>query len=272
MNNHNSNNTFNEYCTGVPSSDGQCLHVAMFYTPQNHPTPGSPLPPIQHTAPPPSYDEAISSAPRTFTTTARPSLPPLSTLLSSMGAAPSSPPPPYSPLPTTPAPRFPVYYARYVGSADDKDDTSRDHHKLFILTSLADEEGRERGIYIHLTGTRRRGLRVEEKMGDAPERNKALRECTLLGHVSGDDLDALQSICREVHTDRLPATGGSRSQGRRKPVLSVSCRFVQYTLSAPPPPYNSDDVMAPEPLTSPSQEWVAAVIDLAESRGVLQRY
>ncbi|KAJ3495041.1 hypothetical protein NLG97_g3678 [Lecanicillium saksenae] len=77
--------------------------------------------------------------------------------------------------------------------------------------------------------------------------------------------------------DKFPAKGGSSSSSSaqgRKPLLSASCRFLQqYNLGAPPPPYGTtDDVLAPEPLASPSQAWVAAVIDLAQARGILRRY
>lgn len=262
----------------------------------------SPPPPAYEALPPPPYEsmpppayETLASPPPPYSrfpsssslSSQRPVLPPISALLSSMGCASSSPPPPYTRLPPTTtvaaaaaAPRFPIFHTRYF-SANNEQDSSQDRHKLYILTSSpATEEdcsSRARGIYLHLTGSRRcrrssSTLCFKESPGNVPESTRGLRESTLLGSISADDLDALVSTCRQAHLELLAKR--SASQRKRPPLRSnkaMTCRFLLYTLDAPPPPYSKNHVLEPLALASPSQEWVAAVIALTLSSGLLQR-
>lgn len=251
----------------------------------------SPPPPAYEALPPPPYDsipppayETLAPPPPPYSRfhspspSQRPTLPPISALLSSMGCAFSSPPPPppYARLPpaattATAAPRFPVFHTRYY-SANNEQDSSQDRHKLYILKSSP----RARGIYLHLTGSHRRRsgstLCFKESPGNVPESTRGLRESTLLGSVSADDLNALISTCRQTHLELLAKRSASK---RKRPPLrsnkAVTCRFLLYTLDAPPPPYSKNHVLEPLALASPSQEWVAAVIAMALSSGLLQR-
>ncbi|OAA75028.1 hypothetical protein LEL_07016 [Akanthomyces lecanii RCEF 1005] len=232
-----------------------------------------PPPPYESLPPPPPPYERL---PCSGSSSTRLTLPPISALLSSMGsAASSSPPPPYTRLPLTTttaaaaaAPRFPIFHTRYY-SASDRPDSSQDRHKLYILTG--EDNPRARGIYLHITGTRRRrNLCCRETPGDVPENTRGLRESTLLGSVSADDLDELVSLCYQGLPDLLAKSSTSRKRG---PLRSkgMSCRFLLYTLEMPPPPYSKNRALEPLASASPSQEWVAAVIALAFSSGLLQR-
>ncbi|KAJ4147349.1 hypothetical protein LMH87_001879 [Akanthomyces muscarius] len=243
----------------------------------------SPSPPDYESIPPPPYESLppppppYKRLPCSDSSSTRPTLPPISALLSSMGSAASySPPPPYTRLPlttttaaaTAAAPRFPIFHTRYY-SASDRQDSSQDRHKLYILTG--EDNPRARGIYLHITGTRRRrNLCCRETPGDVPENTRGLRESTLLGSVSADDLDELVSLCRQGHLDLLAKSSTSRKRG---PLRSkgMSCRFLLYTLEMPPPPYSKNRALEPLASASPSQEWVAAVIALVFSSGLLQR-
>ncbi|KAM3468690.1 hypothetical protein MY5147_007682 [Beauveria neobassiana] len=112
--------------------------------------------------------------------------------------------------------------------------------------------------------------------GDAPQNYttataaSSLRVSKFLGSVAAQDVDALGDVCQRVYKDTFPV---AVSAGRRKPQprRRRSCRFLLYTVEAPPPPYSERRPVLAEPLASASHEWAAAVIALAQSDGLLQR-
>ncbi|OAR02168.1 hypothetical protein LLEC1_03493 [Akanthomyces lecanii] len=237
-----------------------------------------PPPPAYESIPPPPY-ESLPPPPPPYerlpcscsSSSTRPTLPPISTLLSSMGSTPSSPPPPppYTRLPPAaaaapPPPRFSVFHTRCY-SVNNKHDSSRDRHKLYVLTSENNS-----GIYLHVTGRPRRGLRFKEAPGKLPENTRGLRESTYIGSISAEDLEVLVGLCRQAHLDLLAESSASQ---RTSPLRGkgLSCRFLVYTSDMPPPPYSKSRLLEPLALASPSQEWVAAVIARALSSGLLQR-
>ncbi|EGX90081.1 hypothetical protein CCM_06501 [Cordyceps militaris CM01] len=216
--------TPNQYNTPPPSYESICpppSYDSLSPPPPSYDSLPPPPPAYELLPPPPPYDSlppppppysVRASSNRTCTTcsSSRPTLPPVSTLLSSIDAAPSSysTPPPYTPVPvTTTAPRFPVFHARYHGTSN-YENSCRDRHKLFILTNADAANPRARGIYLAVTGNRRRGLRVRETLGDVPENTRGLRESILLGSIVAEDIDALGNICHHVQLDRFPVLAG----------------------------------------------------------------
>ncbi|KAM3506412.1 hypothetical protein MY11210_007562 [Beauveria gryllotalpidicola] len=243
------------------------------------PLPPSP-PPYSSLPPPPPYDTLFPPPPpytprpsrsSSSSSSPRPTLPPIRTLLSCIGRAPSSPPVHHA-ITTDVSPRLPVFHARYYSSAaaHHRKDASQDRHALFVLTSPSTS----RGLYLGVAGSRRRGLRFHETPGDAPQNNttaaSSLRVSKFLGSVAAQDVDALGDVCQRIYKDTFPV---AVSAGRRKPQprRSRSCRFLLYTVEAPPPPYSERRAVVAEPLASASHEWAAAVIALAQSDGLLQR-
>ncbi|TQW01133.1 hypothetical protein IF1G_01064 [Cordyceps javanica] len=247
------------------------------------PSPSSP-PPL----PPPPYSARSSSFICSSCSSLRTILPSLSTLLSSVGSGLSSPPPPPPQPPSPPATpppttRFLVYHARYYGTttaaaAADHGDSSQDRHTLFILTNPGSQDPTARGIHLGMAGghhQRRRyrpgrGPQLYETPGDTPENTPRLRESTLLGSVAAGDLGALEGVCRQAHSDAFPVPARGGAARKRQPLERQPCRVLLYTVDAPPPPYGNGH--AAEPLASPSQEWVAAVIMLAQHGGLLLGY
>lgn len=226
-----------------------------------------PLPPPYSPRPSRSSSSSSSSFPR-------PTLPPIRTLLSCICCALPSPPAHHITATTDASPRLPVFHARYYSSAtaQHRKDASRDRHALFVLTSPSTSSG----LYLGVAGSRRRGLRFHETPGDAPQNYttataaSSLRVSKFLGSVAAQDVDALGDVCQRVYKDTFPV---AVSAGRRKPQprRRRSCRFLLYTVEAPPPPYSERRPVLAEPLASASHEWAAAVIALAQSDGLLQR-
>ncbi|KAM3509437.1 hypothetical protein MY10362_000601 [Beauveria mimosiformis] len=228
--------------------------------------------------PPPPYSPrpSRSSSSSSSSFSPRPTLPPIRTLLSCIGCALPSPPAHHHHITATTdaSPRLPVFHARYYSSAtaQHRKDASRDRHALFVLTSPSTS----RGLYLGVVGSRRRGLRFHETLGDAPQNYttateaSSLRVSKFLGSVAAQDVDALGDICQRVYKDTFPV---AVSAGRRKPQprRRRSCRFLLYTVEAPPPPYSERRAVVAEPLASASHEWAAAVIALAQSDGLLLR-
>ncbi|KAM3523804.1 hypothetical protein MY4038_008016 [Beauveria bassiana] len=229
------------------------------------------FPPPPPYSPRPSRTSSSSSSSSSFP---RPTLPPIRTLLSCISCALPSPPAHHITATTDASPRLPVFHARYYSSAtaQHRKDASRDRHALFVLTSPSTS----RGLYLGVAGSRRRGLRFHETPGDAPQNcttataASSLRVSKFLGSVAAQDVDALGDVCQRVYKDAFPV---AVSAGRRKPQprRRRSCRFLLYTVEAPPPPYSERRAVVAEPLASASHEWAAAVIALAQSHGLLQR-
>ncbi|KAM3455016.1 hypothetical protein MY3296_002586 [Beauveria thailandica] len=224
--------------------------------------------------PPPPYSPrpSRSSSSSSSSFSPRPTLPPIRTLLSCIGCALPSPPAHRIVATTDASPRLPVFHARYYSSAtaQHRKDASRDRHALFVLTSPSTS----RGLYLGVAGSRRRGLRFHETPGDAPQNHTTATAASslclskFLGSVAAQDVDALGDICQRVYKDTFPV---AVSAGRRKPQprRRRSCRFLLYTVEAPPPPYSEGRAVVAEPLASASHEWAAAVIALAQSDGLL---